>query len=265
MDDCPFCGAGTAAEPWRRQQACSSGPARDLLKCGYCGTIYPRPRLGAAQSMAELDALDKKERILEPAVSLTDPLCRLLKKRVPLGGKALDVGSATGGFCAALDSLGFEAHGLEPQASARALAEKRGTRTHAGLFPTLPTELSGAKFKLVSILEAIYYFPDLGKALKTAHDLLEPNGFLLVKGHHAESPVYADPARSPFKRFGDHAQGIPTAASLRFVLENSGFELVFLEGIAPVDSLWRRIRAKFSPWTAPMNADRLVALATKTR
>ena len=261
-EDCPFCGPAEAA-PFRPPQACASGPARPLLRCGACGTVFPRPRLSPDLSAGVLDALDKRERPLDPAVSASDPLCRLIARRVDKRGPALDVGSATGGFCAALDALGFEAHGVEPQASARAQAVRRGTRPYPGRFPALPPELARRRFALVSILEALYYFPDLSGALKAAHSLLEPGGFLLIKAHHAESPVYADYQRSLFKRFGDHVQGIPTAGSLRFCLTAAGFEVVHLAGLAPADGLLGRLRAKLNPWTEPSRADRLVTLARR--
>jgi SAM-dependent methyltransferase len=225
--------------------------------------VFPRPRLGSDLSAGVLDLLDKRERALDPAVSSSDPLCRLNSRHVKERGPALDVGSATGGFCAALDALGFEAHGVEPQASARAMAARRGTRTYPGLYPELPPELAGRRFVLISILEAIYYFPDMRGALLTARDHLEPGGWLLVKGHHAESPIYADPRRSPFKRFGDHVQGIPTPESLRFCLPAAGFEVIHLAGLAPVDGLFARLRAKIDPWTEPARADRLVTLARR--
>ncbi|MBI2387696.1 MAG: class I SAM-dependent methyltransferase [Elusimicrobia bacterium] len=261
-DDCPFCGPAPA-EPFRPPQACATGPARPFFRCGACGTVFPRPRLSPDLSAVVLDALDKRERPLDPAVSPSDPLCRLIARHVDRRGPALDVGSSTGGFCAALDALGFEAHGVEPQATARAQAVRRGTRTYPGLFPELPAELAGRRFALISILEAIYYFPDMRGALKTVHDRLEPGGWLLIKGHHAESPVYADPARTLFKRFGDHAQGIPTPASLRFCLAAAGFEVVHLAGLTPADGLLGRLRAKLFPWTEPSRADRIVALARR--
>ncbi|MBI5631808.1 MAG: class I SAM-dependent methyltransferase [Elusimicrobia bacterium] len=256
-DACPFCGPGSAGI-FRKDNP------RDLWRCGVCGTIFPRPRLGFEGCAEALQSLDRRPRPLDPPVSASDPLCRLIVRHISRRGLALDVGSATGGFCAALDALGFEAHGLEPQASARLSAGQRGTRTHPGFFPEqIPEALAQRRFTLISILESIYYFHDLRRALRMAQALLEPSGYLLLKAHHAESPVYADGQLSLFRRFGDHVQGIPTAASLRHCLEASGFGIVHLRGLAPISGLLSRLRAGVLPWTEPGKADRLVILARR--
>ncbi|MCX6666565.1 MAG: class I SAM-dependent methyltransferase [Euryarchaeota archaeon] len=144
---------------------------------------------------------------------------------------ALDIGANTGRFCYILNTLGIECYGLEPQRNLVDYGMSKGLKIYQGFFPEqIPIELSEKKFDFISCNEMIYYFYDLKKSLTKIYELLSEDGIFFIKAHQGTSHYYSD-GRSLFTRYGNHVQGIPTASSLTYCLQNVGFEIINISSV----------------------------------
>lgn len=141
LNDCPFCHHGRASLS-KRNQKTKNGPAKDIYKCEECGLLYPRPRMDHQESMASISM----QHTNQDAFEFVDPLrpifkddyiMRLLKKRTPLKGDALDIGAFDGRFCHILESIGYRSYGIEAQENAAQYARYNGLKVFSGVFPDM--------------------------------------------------------------------------------------------------------------------------------
>ena len=157
--------------------------------------------------------------------------------------------------------MGFESYGLEPAESYVQYAREKGLRVFAGSFPErIPEELLQKRFRIVSMIEMMYYLCDLKKSLLKVRDMLEANGLFLVQCHQGHSRCYSLNL-SYFRRYGDHVQGIPTLHSLMHCLTKTGFKPVKLFGFNIDENNNISIPKSYEETAV---ADRLLVLAEKT-
>ena len=266
FSDCPFCHHERATLS-ASDQLTRAGEKREIYRCDECGCYYPRPRMDEVESLAWLSDLEAHATAERGGTELADPTAPLpaesvayrlkrmlrpigfphdfrpyLRNRIPMRGKSLDIGTYDGRFCAIMRSMGFDAHGLEPQDSVARHARERGLDVHTGAFPDgMPAALESMPFDLISMREVICYFVDLRKALEKANAMLSPGGHCLIKCHQGNSRYYAVTGDPFFKRFGDNVQAIPTLESMVYWLESTGFDVIDVTG-----GVW--------PYTAPETA-----------
>jgi 2-polyprenyl-3-methyl-5-hydroxy-6-metoxy-1,4-benzoquinol methylase len=241
ISGCPFC-HHESFRVYRKNQLTKDCRYKDIVICNECGLLYPIQRMG----LDEIQKYIKKMNTNSGSYSFGDPVSvseaeikrwRFLTGFVRSGGNALDIGTFDGSFCHSLKLLGFSAYGLEPQIEAVNHALKYGLNVYQGAFPNdIPDELDKKKnYSLISLMEVIYYFRDLRSSLKMINELLADDGFLLIKCHQGYSRYYDD--NSYFSRYGDHVQGIPSLASLKYCLGKAGFEIVIISGECSPDLL----------------------------
>jgi SAM-dependent methyltransferase len=178
-----------------------------------------------------------------PWYDFTSRVLKRLKKQFSMK-TALDIGANNGKFCMQLERTGISATGIEPQETLVNLAKENGLNVFLGTYPDeLPDNIRHLTYDLISMNEVIYYFPDLKKSLTRAYELLSGNGILYIKSYIGENDVRRY-HNSFFSRPGDYLQVFPTIASIRFWLEDSGFEIIeiipvpdeyfsLLTGVAP--------------------------------
>lgn len=128
-------------------------------------------------------------------------------------------------------------------------------------------------------MDAVCYLNDLKKSFMRVSEMLQDDGFFLIKCHQGRSRWYD--THSYFSRYGDNVQGIPTLDSLYYWLEKTGFQPIHVMGMNSPDVLFitmgKRIPAlvkgilsklynmlmlEYTRWGIN-KADRLVVLAKK--
>lgn len=228
----------------------------DIYRCDECRCYYPRPRLGQEGSIQALSSLHRKtnaqggrntpgnpratlppdtltwrmKRFFKPAAFPLD-LRYYLRRHVRPGGKALDLGASNGRFCFILETLGYDACGLEPGADLAAWARDHALRVYAGYFPDdVAADITSQEYDLIACMETLYYFVDIRGGLARIRAMLAPGGHVLIKALNGRSTYFDVPGHSLASRFGDNAHAMPTLAALKYWMEKSGFEIVDITG-----------------------------------
>ncbi len=159
--------------------------------CAGCGLIRlsPRPAPSFVRDHHKQDGYDPFLSFTTPH-NLTERIYlsarrwtarwkhNLIKRILPNGGNVLDIGCGTGEFLAAISDLA-DVQGVEPEPeAARYGRERLGLNIHTGDLDSVV--LPAGKFRLVTMWHAIEHMPQPVEALSRVHDLLEPDGRLLI-------------------------------------------------------------------------------------
>ncbi|MDG1393437.1 MAG: class I SAM-dependent methyltransferase [Flavobacteriaceae bacterium] len=103
---------------------------------------------------------------------------RLLKPFQPKEGTLLDVGAGTGYFSRAAQNSGWDVTGIEPNASARTLANSKEPNT---VFDSETLQnLDHHSFDVITLWHVLEHLPDLDNDLKLFKTLLKPNGRIII-------------------------------------------------------------------------------------
>jgi 2-polyprenyl-3-methyl-5-hydroxy-6-metoxy-1,4-benzoquinol methylase len=182
--DCPLCGTDNDAAFRVHTQEARASSTREALRCSTCGLIYLKDyrrdrshlyRGDYAVWGAEGDdvvASSKRETFREQLGALADV-------EPPAGRTLLDVGTGSGYLLDAAAGLGYDAHGIEPAASAAARAERR----HPGkvIAGTLGDDTYPERsFDAMAMTDVIEHVADPRALLRSAAKTLKDGGLLLV-------------------------------------------------------------------------------------
>ncbi|HUG54332.1 MAG TPA: class I SAM-dependent methyltransferase [Vicinamibacteria bacterium] len=163
----------------------SSGdePLQDqMVRCTSCGLHYVRPRLrwdlilegyrgGTDENFVSQVAF--RERTFGACLDKIERIAR------PAGRRVLDVGAAGGSFLAMARARGYEPFGCEPSTWMCSFARERyGLDLHPGTIFDLP--LGPASVDLLTLWDVIEHTPDPRAVLARAHELLTPDGVLVM-------------------------------------------------------------------------------------
>lgn len=214
--NCPVCGSDEAdilfvgKDEWHGRQG-----EFPTLKCHICGHIYlsPRPTLdeiGAyypdtyqPYTIAPDDEPSAWQRF-NRRLALRKRV-KYIRKHVPVKGKVLDVGCATGNFLAALRDDGWQVQGVE--VSEYAVNYGR-TRHQLDIFHGLLDEASfpDNSFDLVSFWDVLEHVHDPVATLQEANRLTKTGGYLLL--------LLPNPSSLEAKLFGGYWAGWDTPRHL---------------------------------------------------
>jgi len=139
--------------------------------------------------------------------------------------RLLDVGCGNGRFLSLARGLGWECHGVEPDAAAAQVAREQGISLLGSRLEDLPGDLAGT-FDVITLNQVIEHVYDPVDVLRRCHDLLRPGGHLWLETPNTESVGY--------EIYGAHWRGLESPrhlvlfdfASLSWSLERAGFERV---------------------------------------
>jgi 2-polyprenyl-3-methyl-5-hydroxy-6-metoxy-1,4-benzoquinol methylase len=172
--------------------------------------------------------------------AIFDAVLTALETRLPPSRRRLlDVGAHAGRFIARARARGWDADGLElnPRTAAYA-ASASGGRVHQGNLETWSR--SGAGYDAVTMTDVLEHIPDPRAALRRAHDLLEPAGWIAVKVPNAPVQRIKERARSWLRpdyqpALADNLVHVNhfSPASLRHALERERFGGVDVTVAAP--------------------------------
>jgi len=204
-----------------------------IVRCASCGLIFVREIL----SQEELDHYYRKDdaylNVDDDCVYLSQDninnlnyyfksLRSLIVKRIP-SGTILDIGCNAGYF---LDVMGgFECYGIERSPShAKVARQKHRDKIFTGTFEEYdPGE---TRFDCITLQDVFDHMVDPLDVLKKCHQLLKPQGLIVIKVHDMGS-LYAKITGKNFYAF------LPplhlfyyNKVSLKIALEQASFELV---------------------------------------
>jgi SAM-dependent methyltransferase len=177
---------------------CSDEKA-SLLRCRSCGLgfVWPPPApiavaeyFGAASVASQEASARKFERNRDRVLSR---VARYIQRKKS-GGKILDLGCAYGYFLSQYFRLPqWESWGSDLSRDCAAKAAEKGIRIHCG--PLKAADFAPASFDVVTILDALYYFPDPRAELREIHRILKPDGLLLIELPSASNRIWRTTTR----------------------------------------------------------------------
>jgi SAM-dependent methyltransferase len=263
MWNCPVCGGRRSEPRWTvTSDATENGvnpeafrPSADrygetvgtvvrCLDCGH-GSLAEAPR-AAALAAAYGDAADP--------VSVDEEAGQLETARRSLRwiesgitpGPLLDIGCWTGSFVAAATERGWPARGIEPSTWAVERARERGLDVCLGdLNDPVVTE---GPLRAVVMCDVIEHLLDVGAAVRTAADLLQPGGGLYLTTPDAGGRLARVMGSRWWSVLPMHVQYF-TRSSMTRLLTDAGFEVI-------------GIRSHPKVFTASYYADRLGGYST---
>lgn len=143
----------------------------------------------------------------------------LIAKQVPLGPEAhiLEVGAGTGSNFAMLREFG-RIEAIEPDASARSLASRRGGFTVSGGLLPHSVDLPDRRYDLIVLLDVLEHIDDDAGSLRVLRDKLAPGGRMVLT-------VPAAPWLWSAHDVAHHHKRRYTARTLRAVLGAGGFRV----------------------------------------
>ena len=100
---------------------------------------------------------------------------RLLERVLGTPGKLLDVGAGTGDLVKQALSMGWQAEGVEPNATARSKAEQKGVVLKENWL-TYPK----GEFDVITLWHVLEHLPELEDSVRQITALLKPKGILVV-------------------------------------------------------------------------------------
>ncbi|MBT8223286.1 MAG: class I SAM-dependent methyltransferase [Eudoraea sp.] len=100
---------------------------------------------------------------------------RMLEKLLGGRGKLLDIGAGTGDLVKQAISMGWQAEGVEPNATAREKAQQKGIalKENGKAFPK-------KAFDVITLWHVLEHLPELEDSIQQIGTLLKPNGILIV-------------------------------------------------------------------------------------
>jgi 2-polyprenyl-3-methyl-5-hydroxy-6-metoxy-1,4-benzoquinol methylase len=233
---CDLCGATEA----RLVMTCErlDGP---LVQCRRCGLIYVGERREDF-TLAHFDP-ERSRRLAERvrALGLVDEAVeageapvreRVMAERLHwvqrfiASGQLLDVGCADGAFLELAARAGFQAHGVEPDPTTSAEAQKRtGVRVFSGTLAD--ARYPAASFDVVVLFHVLEHLDSPRRTLQEIHRLLRPDGLIVIETPNIASFWFHLLGRRWRQFIPDHYYFF-SPATLTRLLEENGFRVLAL-------------------------------------
>lgn len=222
----------------------SAEPISDYVDRLYTTTYYTSLGENRAPDLARLNESGEEaeqERRWLRSTLYTDILALLEEYAAPDTRRLLDVGCGTGDFLAFMQENGWQVEGLDLSPHATRTAAARGLTVHCqklgDFLKTAPDRL--AAFTVVTLLNVLEHVPDPVDLLQLCAQVLAPGGIVVVRVPNDFSQLQTCASL----RLGvgpwwitlpDHLNYFDFA-SLRSLLEYTGFEVIYAQGDFPME------------------------------
>jgi len=238
---CPLCGNAQISSTLSVKDYSISQETFQLKKCNSCTFLFTTP-VPDQDTIGRYYASDVYISHTDSNKGVIEQLYQLVRKRTLAGkrkliasltqrekGSILDYGCGTGAFLHEMNLNGWEAHGIEPDAGARAKAEQL-----IGSAVGLPSELKHLPtqaYDVVTMWHVLEHVHDLNGTIQELKRLLKPEGKLFV----------AVPNHQSFdaKHYGSHwaAYDVPrhlhhfSPHTMKSLMERHGLKIVAKKGM----------------------------------
>ena len=177
---CPVC-AATAARP----TFAIRGMAARVVVCAGCGlgTLHPQPDGATIAGFYPPEYYGETGAKFEPLVESLVRLVaarhvRFLVRRLPRGGRVLDLGCGRGVLLETFANMGFEVHGVEVSETAAQGADPRVQLRFA--LRLSEVQYPAESFDQIVIWHVLEHVPDPRETLLEVHRILKPGGRVVV-------------------------------------------------------------------------------------
>lgn len=187
---CPLCGNSQISSTLSVKDYSISQETFQLKNCNSCNFLFTTP-IPDQDKIGRYYASDVYISHTDSNKGVIEQLYQLVRKRTLAGkrkliaslsyrekGSILDYGCGTGAFLNEMKLNGWEAHGIEPDAGARAKAEQL-----IGGVVGLPSDLSSLatqSYDVISMWHVLEHVHDLNGTIQEIKRLLKPEGKLFV-------------------------------------------------------------------------------------
>lgn len=181
---------GSAGKPYAHKNNYS------VQSCPQCGLIFVWPMPGNSLEVYEQDYFtgaskgfgytdyDRDKQAMAPTFQTY--LRRIARYAPPAPGKRLlDVGAATGFFLNLARDAGWDTAGVEPSASAAAMARNKHLNVKTGILE--PGDFAPESFDVITLWDVIEHVPDPHATLQLATGFLKPGGIIAINTPDASS------------------------------------------------------------------------------
>lgn len=231
---CDLCGANDYQVLFEGRDRLHQRPGTfPVVQCRQCQLVYLNPR-PAEDTLADYYPEDyspfKQERGITQRVQswLRLRQARRIQKTIPLRGRVLEVGCATGDLLVPLRDMGVSVAGIEISQHAAEIARRdHNLEVHTGTLFDAP--YAPNSFDAVVMRHVIEHFPSACRALKQIARLLKQEGLLFIT-----TPNYDSLDRVMFGEFW-HNYEIPrhqlvfSVDTLTGLLQKTGFKLLHVQ------------------------------------
>lgn len=175
------------------------------------------------------------------------------------GRKALDIGCGSGNLLSSFAEMGMDTFGVDPDEEARLEAEKKGHRVFPGAAESIPEELVGDKFDVITMTHVLEHCLNPAKALQNARELLSKEGAFYCEVPNAGS--------SYFQTYGQISEMLDVPRHLYFFRKSDLDDLASAAGLKIVRwhyrGLTRHFAASWKNWENSIY-DQLVEAGVET-
>jgi SAM-dependent methyltransferase len=207
-----------------------------LKRCLHCGAsyVFPQPSPTEVAAHFQEDCADDQYLARKFELNRERVLSRVADyiQHDRSGGAILDVGCATGLFLVRFfRSPAWQASGLELTPTAAKKAAAKGVRVFCG--DVHQAKFAVDSFDVITVLDALYYFPDPCRDLAGLRRVLRPDGLLIIELPLATSRIWRTSrplgrllsgSRRPLLESSDHLFYF-TPKSMSLLLERCGFQV----------------------------------------
>lgn len=194
---CPLCGNSQITDTLSIKDHSISQEIFQLKSCNNCNFLFTTP-VPDQDTIGKYYASDVYISHTDSNKGVIEQLYQLVRKRTLAGkrkliaaftqlekGSILDYGCGTGAFLHEMNLNGWEAHGIEPDAGARAKAEQLigGTVGLPHELKNLPTQA----YNVVTMWHVLEHVHELNGTIQELKRLLKPDGklFIAVPNHQS--------------------------------------------------------------------------------
>lgn len=184
---CQVCGGKGFRDAIQATDHSVSGERFQIVSCATCGAWFTSPRPGPKnigayyQSNSYISHTNSRKSLVDKAYQLVRNITlshkrKLIRSFAPRGS-VLDIGCGTGQFLKHMKDSGYEITGVEPDSSARGIAE---TTCEQKIHASVDDLSSSQQFDVITMWHVLEHVPDLQSTFNNLGRLISDRGLLFI-------------------------------------------------------------------------------------